>query len=220
MKYSPTLATAVVVMAAAVATSCRTAPADSGPRLVQPGTPGAASRVLPAEGAVFADLPHVEADVRFMQGMISHHAQALALTALVEERTTRTDVRLLARRIELSQIDEIELMRSWLEERGEVAPEVSLDHMSHLTGHEDAFMPGMLTHDDMDRLAASSGPDFEALFIEYMIRHHEGALRMVHDLFSTPGAALGDDINQFALHVEADQAIEIRRMRAMPSARP
>jgi uncharacterized protein (DUF305 family) len=188
--------------------------------VVQPGAPGEATRELDGGARVGADVPHSPADVAFMQGMIPHHAQALAMTALVPERTTREDVRLLARRIELSQVDEIELMRAWLTQRGEAAPAPAVEHMHHLRGTENEFMPGMLTAEQMAGLAAARGPDFDRLFLEYMIAHHEGALIMVNQLFAAPGGALGDDVHQIASHVEADQSIEIRRMRAMASERP
>jgi uncharacterized protein (DUF305 family) len=189
---------------------------SSAPRIVQPGSPGTATREILAEDAVRPTVPHTEADVAFMQGMIPHHAQALAMTALVPGRTTRQDITLLARRIELSQVDEIKLMQEWLRARGEPVPEPDVEHTHHMGGDEPEFMPGMLTAEQMARLAAASGTEFDRLFIQAMIAHHQGALLMVHELFSTPGAAQGDEIHQFASHVEADQSIEIRRMRAMP----
>jgi uncharacterized protein (DUF305 family) len=145
------------------------------------------------------------ADVRFMQRMIDHHAQALEMTALLAERTSRDDMRLLARRIELSQADEIRLMRSWLRARGQ---EPANDHV-----HE--AMPGMLTAEEMRRLAETRGDAFDHLFLELMIKHHDGALTMVNDLFASRGAAQDSEIFSFASDVEADQRMEIRRMSAM-----
>lgn len=218
---------AALLIAAAFSASCRSsAPAqaggaaEAGPRLVQPGSPGEATRVLAADAAIRPPNPHTAADVHFMQGMIPHHAQALAMTALVPERTTRQDIRLLARRIELSQLDEVKLMQDWLAERGERVPELAVEHTHHMAGSEHDFMPGMLTHEQMARLTAASGPEFDRLFLEFMIAHHEGAITMVYDLFTSPGAAQGEEIHQFASHVEADQAIEIRRMRALLNAAP
>jgi uncharacterized protein (DUF305 family) len=76
-------------------------------------------------------------------------------------------------------------------------------------------MPGMLTPDEMQRLRAAEGTDFERLFLEGMIRHHEGALTMVRELFEVPGAGQEPELFAFASDVEADQAMEIRRMRAL-----
>lgn len=141
-----------------------------------------------------------------MQGMIAHHAQALVMTDLIPARTGSEVIRTLGRRIEVSQKDEIARMRHWLEARGEAVPE------GHSHG---ALMPGMLTDEDLARLAGATGAEFDRLFLEYMIRHHEGALVMVADLFSTEGAELGPEIFQLASHVDADQRAEIARMRGM-----
>lgn len=164
------------------------------------------------------------ADVRFVQRMIAHHAQALAMTALLPTRTGRPDIRLLAERIEISQRSEIALMQDWLRDRGEAVPE-PLDHDArHGPGHgapaDSAPMPGMLTPLEMERLAAAEGAEFERLFLELMIRHHEGALAMVADLFATPGAGEEPEIFRLASDVDADQRAEIRRLRAMLDPTP
>ena len=73
----------------------------------------------------------------------------------------------------------------------------------------------MLTPEEMARLAAAKGPAFDKLFLEDMIRHHEGALVMVRELFATPGAGQESEIFTFASDIEADQRMEIARMVAM-----
>lgn len=202
---------AALVLIVAAATSCQTAGGDSDPPIVQPGAPGQATRVISAETAVdLSRLRHTAADVRFMQGMIGHHAQAIEMVALLRSRTTREDMRLLARRIELSQEDEIALMQRWLQVRGEEAPDA---HAHHAPGA--ALMPGMLTREEMGRLEAATGGEFDRLFLELMVKHHEGALVMVRQLFSTLGAGQESDIFAFATDVDADQRIEIARMSAM-----
>ena len=148
-----------------------------------------------------------------MQGMIPHHAQALDMAALVEERTQSQDLRLLAKRIEISQRDEIALMGNWLKNHGETVPG---EHAHHMMG--DHLMPGMLTTEEMAQLADARGQEFDRLFLELMIKHHEGALYMVDELFSNPGAGQETDMFTFASHVDADQQIEIRRMRQMLAA--
>ena len=117
-------------------------------------------------------------------------------------------MRRLALRIEVSQSDEITMMKSWLQSRGVAAP----DEHAHMHG---MLMPGMLTPDEMSRLAASKGAAFDRLFLESMIKHHEGALVMVKELFSTPGAGQESAIFAFASDVDADQRMEIDRMGAM-----
>jgi uncharacterized protein (DUF305 family)/NAD-dependent dihydropyrimidine dehydrogenase PreA subunit len=174
------------------------------------------------------------ADVRFMQGMIEHHAQALAMTALLRSRTARPDMHLLAERIDVSQKDEIGLMSRWLERRREHVPDysatvaggpdtrhsMSMPGMDTPGGASSMLMPGMLTPAQLAALAATSGPEFDRLFLEDMIRHHEGALVMVHDLFATNGAAQEPEIFQYASDIDADQRAEIMRMRALLAASP
>lgn len=158
---------------------------------------------------------YTAADARFMQHMIAHHAQALEMTALVPDRSGRDDVRMLAERIEVSQRDEIAAMQRWLRSRGEEVPPVDAHHGHHAAGGDHARMPGMLTAEELARLAAASGPEFDRLFLELMIRHHEGALAMVRELFASEGAGQEPQIFQFASEVDADQQMEIARMRAM-----
>jgi uncharacterized protein (DUF305 family) len=187
--------------------ACGAAVSDPGPRVVQPGAPGEPSRaVLPT---AIPKPSHVQADVEFMQGMIGHHAQALEMTALLEGRTGKEDIRLLALRIEVSQADEIRMMQGWLRAKGENAPDVRAHHEHGM------LMPGMLTPDDMAQLAAATGAEFERLFLQFMISHHEGALFMVDALYSNPGAGQEETMSAFAGEVVADQGIEIRRMRGM-----
>lgn len=190
--------------------ACRTLTPDAGPALVQPGAPGLPTRAVDADQAT--DTSRVgfdEADVRFVRGMIGHHAQAIEMTDLLATRTGRDDMRMLAKRIEASQTDEIVMMEQWLDGRGQARPR------DHGHGGQGGLMPGMLSAEEMTRLSAASGEEFDRLFLEFMIRHHEGALSMVLELFATPGAAQESDIFAFASDVEADQRMEIRRMQIM-----
>jgi uncharacterized protein (DUF305 family) len=193
----------------AALSSCRAASAGT-PQIIQPGAPGEASRVVDARAA--ADTSKVEftpADVRFMQGMIGHHRQALDMTALVATNSSNEAIRKLAHRIELSQADEIKMMQEWLTRRGQAVPD---EHAHH--AHGAVLMPGMLTAEEMARLGQAKGPAFDRLFLESMIKHHEGALTMVKDLFAQPGAGQESDVFAFASDVDADQRMEIDRMRA------
>src|SRR3954453_10515376 len=191
-------------------TSCGGA-TQSTPPIIQPGAPGEASRTVGATEAVHAaKLGHTAADVRFMQGMIGHHAQAVEMTDLVNSRTASDAMRKLAQRIQVSQTDEIKMMERWLSARGEEVPSAHAHHAMGAT-----LMPGMLTPDEMDRLSAAKGRAFDRLFLEGMIKHHEGALVMVKELFAAPGAGQESDIFAFASDVDADQRAEIDRMRSM-----
>ena len=202
---------AVVIVTAVLGVSCASRSAAPGPRVVQPGAPGEPSRVRGADPP--ATIKYTTADVKFMQGMIGHHAQALEMTALLPSRTAQDPMKLLARRIDVSQTDEIRMMQRWLEARGLEAPSVHAHHVAGAT-----LMPGMLTPEEMTRLAEAKGAVFDRLFLELMIKHHEGALVMVRTLFSESGAAQDSDIFAFASDVEADQSMEIERMRGMLAA--
>lgn len=168
--------------------------------VIIPGAPGEPSRTVTAtptpKGADF-----VAADVEFMRGMIHHHNQAITMTGWVPDRTSSTNIRLMAKRMEVSQTDEMDFMRKWLESRGEAA-----DH-AHGAGH----MPGMLTQEQLDALRGAKGKAFDKLFLAYMTQHHEGALQMVRELYDS-GGGLEPELNQFTLHVDSDQSIEIQRM--------
>lgn len=149
--------------------------------------------------------------------MIGHHAQALEMSALVPSHTKSESMQLLAERITVSQRDEIKLMQHWLQDRHEEAPDPMSGHEHHAGMHHEhgALMPGMLTPEEMAQLAAASGTDFDRLFLQFMIRHHEGALTMVAKLFGTPGAGQEAEVFRFATDVEADQRAEIKRMQAL-----
>ena len=202
---------APVLLGVAVTTSCHFARSGFRTPIVQPGAPGASSHVISHEKAVdLSKVQYTPADVQFMQGMIHHHAQALDMTALIASRTGRQDMKLLGRRIELSQADEIKMMQRWLEVRGQ---EVTSEHAHHMP--DAPLMPGMLTAEEMDRFSAANGAEFDRLFLEGMIKHHGGALVMVDELFRTAGAGQESEIFAFASDVVTDQKIEIDRMGAM-----
>ena len=187
---------------------------ETAPTIVQPGAPGEPAETLtPEELAELEPTTYTEADVRFMQGMIHHHAQALWMTDLVPKRSTRASIELLARRISASQEAEIAQMREWLETRGEETPMLHRPH-GHAHGTGVAAMPGMLTKPQQQRLAAASGTAFDRLFLRLMIQHHNGALTMVDRLYTDDGG-VESAADAFARHVDSDQAIEIARMEQL-----
>lgn len=172
------------------------------------------------------------AAVHFVQGMMHHHAQAIVMGEMVPTHTSSTDLRTAARRIVVSQTDEIALMRRWLERRHFAVPQIDTappDTTSHSMSGMDMSgmqmspqspqMPGMLTHDRLLRLARSRRKAFDSLFLQSMIAHHEGALKMVADLFAVPGAADDPELFQLAGDIDADQRAEIARMRSMQTRR-
>jgi uncharacterized protein (DUF305 family) len=164
--------------------------------------------------------PYSAADVEFMSGMIPHHAQALIMAAWAPTHGARSDVRILCERILVGQRDEIEFMRNWLRDRGEPVPDpTSTKHKMKMNGVEhEMLMPGMLTPEQMEQLDKARGPEWDRLFLQGMIRHHQGAVKMVDDLFASYGALQDDDVYKFASDVYADQSIEIERMEKMLAA--
>jgi uncharacterized protein (DUF305 family) len=174
----------------------------------------AATLAAPAAGQATSADRYGEADIRFMQGMIGHHAQALDMAALVASRTGRPEMQLLAERIEVSQKDEIAFMRRWLLERGAEAPVPEPGHAHHGT-----MMPGMLTAEEMARLGQARGAAFDRLFLEGMIKHHQGAITMVAELFAA-GGGQESSLFRYASDVDTDQRAEIRRMGALLASLP
>ncbi len=186
--------------------------------------PAVAMAQVPSRAPSAVDNRHTAADVRFMQGMITHHAQAVVMSALIPQRTDNKTLRMLGERITVSQRDEIAMMRSWLADRKEWAPDPLAPNA--MGGHDmsmpgmkaDAMMPGMLTPEQMTQLAQANGKEFEKLFLAGMIQHHGGALTMVAELFASPGAGQEGTMFRFASDVDADQRAEITRMKAMLAA--
>ncbi len=180
--------------------------------IIQPGAPGEAPRELGADEAIeIANTSYSPADARFMQDMIPHHHQAIEMAALVADRTNRPELIEVAGRIDASQGDEIEFMQQWLRERGEHVPEPTAHDAMH-TSHK---MAGMATPEQMAELAASTGPDFDRLFLELMITHHEGAITMVEELLKQPGSAYDPTLFEFTTDVTNDQTAEIEKMNAL-----
>jgi uncharacterized protein (DUF305 family) len=157
------------------------------------------------------------ADVHFMTGMIGHHAQALIMSALAPTHGASPQIQTLAARIINAQNDEIALMQAWLADRGQSVPEVEIEGTT-LTVHgaeHATHMPGMLTEEQMRELDAARGPEFDRVFLTYMIQHHRGAVTMVHELFGTDGAAQDEAAFKLASAIQVDQLTEIARMELM-----
>lgn len=213
------LAGVASLIAAGAGAACSTA-VQSANTSVQSGAP--ARPMTPAEQAR-ADsgrMPYTAADVHFISGMVHHHAQAIVMAGWAQTHDARPDVKVLAQRIDVAQRDEIAFMQRWLRERHQDVPD-PLEHYS--MGHDMAdmkmeMMPGMLTPEQMKQLDAARGPEFDRLFLTFMIQHHQGAITMVDQLFASPGAGQELYIFRFASDVNADQTTEIERMRLMLGA--
>src|SRR5262245_33245860 len=161
--------------------------------------------------------PYSDADIAFMTGMIPHHAQAVIMADWAPSHGARSDLAILCERIVVGQADEIRSMQQWLSDRGLPVPEATSTRMKmRMNGVEhDMLMPGMLSDEEMAELDKARGHEFDRLFLFGMIKHHQGAIDMVNDLFKAYGAAQDDTIYKFASDVFADQSIEIQVMRKM-----
>ena len=194
--------------------------------IVQPGVPGQDARELTAEEAQdIATASYSADDVKFMQDMIPHHQQAVVMANLVGERTNNEGVVEIAGRIRTAQADEIAFMRSWLTERGEMVPRIDGGHEGHdmhgghdMKTHMSHEMMGMATPEQLAELATLEGTDFDRLFLQLMIPHHEGAIAMVDDLLDKPGTAYDPVLFEFTNDIVADQTAEIDQMTIMLAA--
>lgn len=201
---------------------------------VQPSPhPAAQSPSRSAVARVRADSlshPYTQADVDFMSHMIGHHAQALVMSGWAPTHGASPSVRILAERIINGQQDEIASMQRWLRDRGKPVSDAHPmamtmpmgDSSSGSSGHamHEMLMPGMLTPAQMQQLDQARGPEFDRLFLTFMIQHHRGAVSMVKDLFGTPGAARDETVFKFANDVSVDQTTEVARMERMLAALP
>jgi len=158
---------------------------------------------------------YTDADVHFMAGMIGHHAQAIQMAGWAPSHGASSSVRVLCERIVVAQTDEIAMAQRWLKEHGEYVPPA--DPRGHIMQGMDQpmLMPGMLTPQQMAQLDSARGPDFDRLFLTFMIQHHQGAITMVQQLLAVPGAAQDGPIFRFSSDVNADQTTEINRMKLM-----
>jgi uncharacterized protein (DUF305 family) len=202
----------LVAISVGATAACKTAGGGSstGTRILQPGAPGQDTRTInTAQATDLSKVQATAADIKFMQGMIGHHAQAVEMVALIADRSANPDMKRLGLRIQISQDDEMNMMRKWLADRGAAIPG---PHAHHEPG---GFMPGMLTAEEMTQLANAKGVEFDRLFLMGMIKHHGGAITMVEELFKSPGAGQEGGIFAFASDVDADQRMEIDRMGAM-----
>ena len=179
--------------------------------IIQPSSPGLESREIDQDAAIeIADTSYIEQDVLFLQQMIVHHDQALTLSRLAPERTNSKNILDLAAKIDSSQADEIDFMKSWLLERNE-----NIQQMHHHHDGSSMNMAGMATQSQINELSSYKGVDFDKLFLKLMINHHDGAIKMVDTLRKHPGSAYDEILNDFVNDVTNDQEIEIELMNGL-----
>ena len=178
--------------------------------IIQPGMPGSPSKILDADEATkISNTSYISADVEFLQGMIVHHEQAIVMSNMADERTNNKTIIDLAKRIDVSQEDEINFMESWLKQRNEYMNKMQDKHHMHMS------MVGMATPKQLNDLRNSNSTDFDRLFLQLMITHHDGALEMVEELKKYPGNAYDPVLNEFVSDLVNDQGVEIERMNGI-----
>ena len=154
-----------------------------------------------------------EQDVQFAQMMIPHHEQAIEMAALADSRSQNTEVRALAKKIQAAQGPEIETMKGWLSSWNKPAEASNSDSMA---GHNmDAMDAGSMTEEEMTQLNVASGAAFDKMFLEMMIRHHEGAIKMARTQESSGRYGPAVDL---ARKIIADQEAEIEEIKKLQQA--
>ena len=158
-------------------------------------------------------------DVGFAQGMIPHHAQAVEMADMAIATSTNADVLALAKQIKSAQNPEIETMTGWLQTWGQAVPSTaSMAGGGHdMTNMSGMMMDGMMSEADMKRLESSKGTAFDRLWLELMIQHHEGAVRMAKDELAD---GKNSDAKALAQAIITGQQAEITKMNALLAALP
>jgi len=151
-------------------------------------------------------------DVAFAQGMIPHHAQAIAMADLALEISTDPDIQALAEQIKAAQDPEIEQMTTWLTEWDQTVPDPEAPMDENMDGAGGMMMTGMMSEADMARLGNATGVDFDRLFLEMMILHHEGAIEMAEQQLAEGEHQPTKDL---AEAVVSGQGAEIEEMNAL-----
>lgn len=172
-------------------------------------------------GSSAADTAHNAADVMFAQQMIVHHQGAIAMADLAPDRAQSAEVKALAAKIKTAQAPEIEQMTSWLQAWG-MPPMTQSSGMGDMGGMDHgsstsndgsgSAMPGMMTDEQMQQLTAATGPEFDKMFLEMMIAHHEGAIEMSK---TEKGSGQNTDALALADAITTGQTAEIAEMRAL-----
>ncbi|WP_345500613.1 DUF305 domain-containing protein [Pedococcus ginsenosidimutans] len=208
----------VVVLALSGCTDDTSSPASTATSptapVLRPGRPGepnaslSGSAALPSRTAA----PR-EADVRFMQDMVVHHAQAIVMVSLVQDRLVDTEVKALAARIADEQRPEIGAMARWLEDHGQdVPPQAKDPQYGAGASHEHTGMPGMATQAQLAQLAKATGSEADRMWLRLMTAHHQGALAMVVQQHRD---GTDDVVTQMGDEIHVTQSVQIRAMREM-----
>jgi uncharacterized protein (DUF305 family) len=204
----------MAVIAASMLGAATRASAQSAPVGVNQETDAAAIAKARADSLRH---PYTKADIFFMTGMISHHAQAIVMAGWAPSHGASPSIQTLCARIVNAQKDEIATMQRWLRDRQQPVPEAKPKPMKMMMNgvEHEMLMPGMLTPEQMHQLDGARGSEFDRLFLSFMMQHHRGAVSMVKDLFNSYGAAQDELVFKLASDINVDQTTEIARMQRM-----
>lgn len=172
------------------------------------------------------------ADIGFVQDMAVHHEQAVDMATLAGGQAG-PKVRSLATAIQLSQARESGMMRGWLQLWG--APQLpsgpAMSWMEHgasdshaMTGHGPAAranpMPGMASRKELDRLSSATGTEFDILFLQLMIRHHQGGVLMAEQAGSVLTVPAVLDFAHSVIAAQTDEIVAMTTALQRAGARP
>ena len=200
----PEAAVAAVLTLAVVGCGTAQAPPQSPTGQTPAQPPGSSQPTI--------ETAHNDTDVAFAQQMIPHHAQAITMADTAITYTTSPKVRELAENIKKAQQPEIDQMTGWLRSWGADVPSTStnaLGGMDHGTG---GSMPGMMSPEQMQQMVQASGAQFDRMFLQMMIEHHQGAIEMAQ---TEVNAGQNSESTQLAQKIIIDQQAEITEMRAL-----
>lgn len=188
-----------------------TTPPPTAP-VLQPGRPGEPNASLTGNAAIGPTTTRLDPDdTRFMQDMISHHAQALRIVAVVTKLLTDPQAKAIAGRIKAAQRPEIDAMARWLTGHGQtVPPEATYPLTAPKASHHE--MPGMASGQQLEALARTSGLDADRMFLSLMITHHEGALLMALEQRKHGTDDLATELSD---DISVTQSAEIRHLQQM-----
>ena len=213
-KALPRIAATSALLAATLgAVACASASKSSAGPTISPTGKSPAAMAAADHGIQ----PFTKADVDFVSGMIDHHAQAVLMAGWAPSHGASASLQALCERIVVGQRDEIRFMQRWLSDRKLPVPNGDTSHMM-MAGMDMKLMPGMLTPEQLTALDKARGADWDRLFLQGMIQHHNGAIQMVETLFASQGAAQDEAIFKFASDVHVDQITEVNRMTLMLDA--
>lgn len=159
------------------------------------------------------DIDLNDADVTFLEGMVPHHSQAVEMARIVPDRTDRPELNALAEQITTSQNEEIDTMRQLLTDAGERPAPTGMDGMDGMD-QGGGGMAGMMDDSEMQSLMTAEGEEFDLMFIDMMIRHHEGAIESSQDVLAD---GQSPQVADLAEDIVAEQESEIEQMREWES---